>query len=196
MDAEIEDEKEKRGLPAELELYLIGRRQDKLKELQEILNLVVASRMDEEMADRVHELAQVLRLDEEEAKRFAMHVSPDHPFIEAVVHAKTDPEGELTRCMTWLANVFTKRPEIWSKEVETMAQSRHFSKSTLERAKDGLGLVSRKLVGRGNKWFWTLPTLEKVMGTASHHHHDHHDTQGYEFVGGLQGTQDTQDEDG
>ncbi len=81
---------------------------------------------------------------------------------EILAQAEAQPEegGALSNAQDWLRDFLAEGPQP-QREIMSAADAFCHSRKTVRRAKDALGIESRKMGGgfggRGAKWFWCLP---------------------------------------
>lgn len=127
--------------------------QNRIKEdEQATLNHLVSKGLDTRQIDVIHDIAEDLNLDIEEANRFA-----DSPFSSVVAYANTSTKKG--KCIQWLSTVFDERAEVPIQEVLLLADKHGFSEIITKRAKRALGLGHGKRTGDG-VWCWYSPTLD------------------------------------
>ncbi|HEV2438840.1 MAG TPA: DnaB-like helicase N-terminal domain-containing protein [bacterium] len=88
--------------------------------------------------------------------------APDVRACDLFPRDDAENRGEIQEAMEWLRDALSRGPRP-AKEIYAQAQAETFSKATLKRAKERLGVQSQKDDFRGG-WYWTIPHDEEAQG--------------------------------
>jgi len=100
------------------------------------------------------------------ALEYRLDPNAERPFTWVGIRENLTPQdiglsdverSELDRAKAWLQAFLADGPR-QATEVEEAAEAEGFSKMTLRRAKEALGVLSIRSGGRGGRWAWRLPT--------------------------------------